>query len=70
MTPEAAAATRQLLPQQRAILSRLGALRAISFRGGGLTGEDVYEVLFANGSALWQIGLLNEGRIRTVTLGP
>jgi hypothetical protein len=70
MTPEAAAATRQLLPQQRAILARLGALRAISFRGVGLTGEDIYEVLFANGSAGWQISLLDEGRIRTVSLGP
>jgi hypothetical protein len=70
MTPEAAATTRQLLAQHRAILARLGALRAISFRGVNLTGDDVYEVLFANGSALWQIALLDEGRIGAVAFGP
>lgn len=70
MTPEAAATTRQLLAQHRAILDRLGALRAISFRGVNLTGDDVYEVLFANGSALWQIALADEGRIRAVAFGP
>jgi hypothetical protein len=70
MTPEAAVATRQQLPRQQAILARLGALRAMSFRGVTHTGNDVYGVLFANGSAVWQIGLLDEGRIGAVALGP
>jgi beta-lactamase regulating signal transducer with metallopeptidase domain len=70
MTPEAAAATRQLLPQQRAILSELGALRAMTFRGVTQAGDDMYGVLFANGSAVWQIGLADEGRIGSVALSP
>src|SRR5258708_26992543 len=70
MTPEAAVATRQQLPRQQAILARLGALRAMSFRGVTRTGNDVYGVLFANGSAVWQIGLLDEGRLGGVPLGP
>jgi hypothetical protein len=70
MTPEAAAATREQLPRQQAILVRLGALPAMSFRGVTQAGNDVYGVLFANGSAVWQIGLLDEGRIGIIALGP
>jgi hypothetical protein len=70
MTPEAAAKTREQLQRQQAILTRLGALRAMSFRGVSPTGNDVYEVLFANGSAVWQIALLDEGLIGAVAIGP
>jgi hypothetical protein len=42
MTPEAAAATREQLPRQQAILVRLGALPAMSFRGVTQAGNDVY----------------------------
>jgi beta-lactamase regulating signal transducer with metallopeptidase domain len=70
MTVEAAVATREQLPLQQAILTRLGELRAMSFRGVSPAGDDIYVVLFANGSAVWNIGLLDEGRIGTVTLGP
>jgi hypothetical protein len=70
MTPEAITMTRQQLPQQRAILARLGALRTMWFRGVNLAGDDVYEVLFANGAVVWQIGLLDEGRIGAVALSP
>jgi hypothetical protein len=68
MTPEAAAATRQQLPRQQAILARLGAMRTMSFRGVTPADNDVYEVQFANGSAVWQIGLLDEGLIGAVSL--
>jgi hypothetical protein len=70
MTPEAAAKTRELLQRQQAILARLGALRAMSFRGVSPAGNDVYEVLFANGSAVWQIALLDEGLIGAVAISP
>jgi hypothetical protein len=70
MTPEAAAATREALPEQQAILARLGAVRAISFRTVSATGSDVYMVRFDDGSAVWQIALLDEGRIGVVSLGP
>jgi beta-lactamase regulating signal transducer with metallopeptidase domain len=70
MTREAAANAQQLLPQGRAILAKLGELRAMSFRGVSQAGNDVYMVQFANGSAQWQIGLLDDGRIGSVVLGP
>jgi hypothetical protein len=70
MTSEVAAQTRQQLPFSQAILSRLGALRAMSFRGVSGLGSDIYIAQFANGSAEWRIGLLKDGTIGRIALGP
>ena len=70
MTSEVAAQTRQQLPFNQAILSRLGALRAMSFRGVSGLGSDVYIAQFANGSAEWRIGLVKDGTIGRIALGP
>ena len=70
MTSEVAAQTRQQLPFNQAILSRLGAVRAMSFRGVSGLGSDVYFVQFANGSAEWRIGLVKDGTIGRIALGP
>jgi hypothetical protein len=70
MTPEVAAQTRQQLQINQAILARLGELRALSFRGATQLGNDIYMAYFANGSAEWRIGLVKEGRIGRIALGP
>jgi hypothetical protein len=70
MTPEVAAQTRRNLALDRAILARLGALRAVSFRGVTAIGSDVYMTHFANGSAEWRIGLVKNGNIGRIALGP
>jgi hypothetical protein len=70
MTAEVAAQTRQQLPFNQAILSRLGALRAMSFRGVSGLGSDIYIAQFANGSAEWRIGLAKDGTIGRIALGP
>jgi hypothetical protein len=70
MTSEVAAQTRQQLPFNRAILARLGALRAMSFRGVSGLGSDIYIAQFANGSAEWRIGLAKDGTIGRIALGP
>ena len=70
MTSEVAAQTRQQLPFNQAIVSRLGALRAMSFRGVSGFGSDIYIVQFANGSAEWRIGLVKDGTIGRIALGP
>jgi beta-lactamase regulating signal transducer with metallopeptidase domain len=70
MTSEVAAQTRQQLPFNQAILSRLGALRAMSFRGVSSLGSDIYIAHFANGSAEWRIGLVKDGTIGRIALGP
>ncbi len=70
MTAEVAAFTRAQLPFNQAILTRLGALRAMSFRGVTNMGNDIYMAHFANGSAEWRIGLLKDGTIGRIALGP
>ena len=70
MTSEVAAQTRQQLPFNQAIVSRLGALRAMSFRGVSGLGSDIYIAQFANGSAEWRIGLLKDGTIGQIASGP
>jgi hypothetical protein len=70
MTSEVATQTRQQLPFNQAILTRLGALRAVSFRGVTNMGSDMYMVHFANGSAEWRIGLARDGTIGRIALGP
>jgi hypothetical protein len=70
MTSEVAAQTRQGLPLNQAILSRLGALKAMSFRGVSGSGNDIYMAHFANGTAEWRIGLANERTIGRIALGP
>jgi len=70
MTPEVAAQTRRQLPFNQAILGRLGALRAVSFRGVTDMGSDVYMAHFANGTAEWRIALVKGGTIGRIALGP
>ncbi|MCP3387639.1 M56 family metallopeptidase [Bradyrhizobium sp. CCGB12] len=69
MTAEVADITRQQLPIDQAILARLGALRAVSFRGVTALDSDIYVAQFANGSAEWRIGVRN-GTITKIALGP
>jgi beta-lactamase regulating signal transducer with metallopeptidase domain len=70
MTPEVAAYTHQQLPLNQAILSRLGALQAMSFRGVSYSGNDIYMAHFANGTAEWRIGLVKDRTIGRIALGP
>jgi hypothetical protein len=70
MTPDIAAATERNLSLERAILARLGAVRSVSFRAVSWSGVDIYTVHFANGSADWRIGLVRDGRIGRIALGP
>jgi hypothetical protein len=70
MTPEVAAQTRAQLPMEQAIVTKLGALRAVSFRGVNAFGSDMYMAHFANGTAEWRIGLVKDGMIGRIALGP
>ncbi|UFZ05210.1 M56 family metallopeptidase [Bradyrhizobium ontarionense] len=70
MTAEVAAYTRQQLAMNRAILARLGEIRAVSFRGVTALDSDIYMVHFANGTAEWRIGLARNGGIGRIALGP
>jgi hypothetical protein len=70
MTPQVAAFTRQQLLLNRAVLARLGTLRGMSFRTVTPTGNDLYIAQFTNGSAEWRIGLVKQGKIGRIALGP
>jgi hypothetical protein len=70
MTAEVAAYTRQQQPLNQAILSRLGTLHALSFRGVSYSGNDIYMAHFANGTAEWRIGLVKDRTIGRIALGP
>jgi hypothetical protein len=70
MTAEVAAQTRRQLPFNQAILARLGALRSLSFRAVSPMGSDIYIAYFANGSAEFRIGLVKDGAIGRLALGP
>jgi BlaR1 peptidase M56 len=70
MTAQIAGYTRHELVLNQAILARLGALRAMLFRTALANGTDVYFVHFANGSAEWRIGLVKQGKIGRMALGP
>ena len=70
MTPEAAAKMRLNLAQHQDLLTRLGALEELQFRGVIPGGTDLYTAKFANGSVTWQIGMLADGRIGSVGPGP
>ena len=70
MTPQVATNTRQQLLLYRALLARFGTLQAMSFRGVTAAGNDLYIAHFSNGSADWRIGLVKEGKIGRISLGP
>jgi hypothetical protein len=70
MTPQVAAFTRQQLLLNRAVLERLGTLRGMSFRAVTPSGNDLYIAHFTNGSAEWRIGLVKQGKIGRIALGP
>jgi hypothetical protein len=42
----------------------------MSFRAVTQTDNDVYLAHFTNGSAEWRIGLVKEGKIGRISLGP
>ena len=54
----------------QAIVTRLGPLRAVSFRGVTAFGSDIYMAHFANGTAEWRISLVKDGMIGRIALGP
>jgi BlaR1 peptidase M56 len=70
MTPQVAAYTRQQFLLNRAVLARLGTLRGMSFRAVTANSNDLYIAHFTNGSAEWRIGLVKQGKIGRIALGP
>ena len=70
MDPGLAVTERDSLPDYRAILKRIGALKNIAFKGVAPNGADIYTATFENGSNEWTVLVDNSGHIESLTYGP
>ena len=58
------------LPMTHGWFSSLGELKSMTFRGRGVSGDDVYDLLFANGEVMMSARLDAEGRMMGGLLQP
>jgi hypothetical protein len=52
------------------MFSSMGELRSVTFRGRGARGDDVYDLVFANGGAIMSAALDADGRMAGGILQP
>jgi len=62
--------TRQQLPQLKTTVTQLGAVEAVTFKGVGPGGADIYEVKFEHGSTEWRIMLESDGKVASLGFRP
>ena len=65
-----AQATRAQLPGLQGQFAKLGALQALTFRGVGPGGADIYEASFAGGKLEFRMALGGDGVIEALTMRP
>src|SRR5579864_7326236 len=70
MSTQLANVTRQQLPQLKTTINQLGAVQAVTFKGVGPAGADIYEVKFEHGSTEWRLMLDADGKVETVGFRP
>jgi hypothetical protein len=69
MEPVLQQAMRQQMPMASAHLKQLGALKNLTFLGKQ-NGSDVYKAEFQNGTTMWAISMLENGKIAGLTFRP
>jgi serine-type D-Ala-D-Ala carboxypeptidase/endopeptidase len=67
-TPEFSVLARQNESPTEALISSLGSLQSLTFKGVGPGGADIYEVKFDNGLVDWRIVLVPDGKVASVGL--
>ena len=70
MSSGLAAATRQQLPQLKAMMAQFGAVKSVTFKGVGPGGADIYEVNFEHGSTEWRILMQSDEKVASVWFRP
>jgi CubicO group peptidase (beta-lactamase class C family) len=70
MSPGLANATRQQLPQLQPMITSLGALQSINFKGVGPGGADIYQIKFEKGSLEYRIWLGADGKTESANVRP
>ena len=63
LSPRFAEVVRQDLPRSQPLFSSMGELRSVTFRGRGEIGDDVYNLVFANGRVIMSAALNADGRM-------
>jgi bla regulator protein BlaR1 len=72
MSPQLADAVRQQMPRLQAVMSNLGAVLSVEFRGVGNQGWDMFDVKHERGAVQWRIALSARGIVTgaLVSAGP
>ena len=70
LSPRFAEVVRQDLPRTQPLFSSMGELRSVTFRGRGDMGDDVYNLVFANGRVTMSAALDADGRMAGGILQP
>ena len=63
LSPQFAEIVRRDLPMTHRMFSAMGELRSVTFRGRGEMGDDVYDLVFANGGVTMSAALDAQGRM-------
>jgi Domain of unknown function (DUF3471) len=70
LSPGLANATRQQLPQLQQMMTGMGALQSVTFKGVGPGGADIYQVKFEKGSLDYRIWLGPDGKTESANVRP
>lgn len=70
MSPSLADLVRKQMPHIRSVLNGMGPVKAISFIGVGMQGEDVFSVRHENGASNWRIIVEAKGLITLAAVRP
>ena len=68
MSTGLATPTRQQLPQLQSMITGLGALQSVNFKGVGPGGADIYQVKFESGSLEYRIWLAPDGKVESANV--
>jgi DNA-binding CsgD family transcriptional regulator len=63
LSPRFAEVVRRDLPRTQPLFSSMGELRSVTFRGRGEIGDDIYNLVFANGGVMMSAALDADGRM-------
>jgi len=70
LSPQFAEVVRRDLPRTQPLFSSMGELKSVTFRGRGERGDDVYNLVFANGAVIMSAALDADGRMAGGILQP
>jgi len=70
MSTQLGNATRQQLARLQPMLTELGALQSVTFKGVGPGGADIYEVKFEKGSIEYRLSMTADGKVDSAGMRP